>query len=1121
MTAPVVGAVAVEIRADARGLARDLRKNVEAAFKGLDLGKAIRDAVGRTDVKVKVTPEFDARTIPEKVRQTRVPKVPVELDPVVAAFQQEVRRQTQALARGVSAKIPIEADGGGLRQDLSRQIAAVQSQLKAKIDIDADTVGYEQSVRGAVARLEAAVKAHIPAELDADGLIASARRAAKAAQAATPDVEIGVDVDRDMLGSLGGNLLSKLPQMAQGLQSIGSAASDAAGSAARLGGSLVGAVTTASGPAGVAIGAMIALSAAIAAVGAAITFTAPAVGLLGGALGALPGLVAGVGGAVATLQLGFSGLAAALHKMPSGGGGGGQDPASRARQIAAAERGVESARRGIAGATRGLESAERGLESARRNVTVAVHAETVAERSLADAQGRARVTQEAVSRARRDAKEDIEDLALALSGAKLSEERATRDMEQAARELEQAKFTENPDKIAEADLAYRESVQAVKEATDSVGDLTEQQQDAAKKGVDGSDRVVAAVKDEQDAQRGVADAQWDVVQARNGVIDANNGVIDAQNALASANDGLTASYDGLASAQDALIEAQKKAPGGGGGALSDVVKLAPNAQAFVKAIKDLKPAFDDLRLDVQNRLFAGLGETVKDLATAWRPTLERELGKYADTFNGFLINLGKSMSKPEFVNNMGAGMESVRQNIDKVGQKISGPLIEAFGRLAKAADPLIDAIGDGLAGAIQDFSDWIIKLDKEKKLDKFFETAAGYAHDLFDIAGDVFSIIGSILSIFFNADQDASKTPLEGIKNTLHRLAEAMKDPEFQDNAKKFVGFFVELAGAMSDVAALADKVENFVFRVKLGLEAAKTDLRNFVTGVGEFVGDTSTALLGKGADLVDGLIDGMRSQAQALGQRARELKTAVFNGIGTVTGFLSDKGVDLARGLGEGIRTQLSSLRTRAREVLTTIGNGVGNVTGFLTSRGRDLINGMINGIGATIGTLRAKAGSLGREVLNAVGNTANMLVDAGKNIVIGLWNGIASLGQWLRSKVIRWIDDNVPAPIAWALKINSPSKVAASLGESVPEGLALGIDRGSDAVADAATRIANSALPALDSSAFSMGSLALSSTINAPAPRMQLDWAPGANGDPVLDGFRNLIQVRYGGDVQTALGG
>jgi phage-related protein len=246
-----------------------------------------------------------------------------------------------------------------------------------------------------------------------------------------------------------------------------------------------------------------------------------------------------------------------------------------------------------------------------------------------------------------------------------------------------------------------------------------------------------------------------------------------------------------------------------------------------------------------------------------------------------------------------------------------------------------------------------------------------------------------------------------------------------------------------------------------------------------------------------------------------------VFNGIGTVTGFLSDKGVDLARGLGEGIRTQLSSLRTRAREVLTTIGNGVGNVTGFLTSRGRDLINGMINGIGATIGTLRAKAGSLGREVLNAVGNTANMLVDAGKNIVIGLWNGIASLGSWLRSKVIRWIDDNVPAPIAWALKINSPSKVAASLGESVPEGLALGIDRGSSAVADAATRIANSALPALDSSAFSMGSLALSSTVNAPPPRMQVDWAPGANGDPVLDGLRNLIQVRYGGDVQTALGG
>lgn len=78
---------------------------------------------------------------------------------------------------------------------------------------------------------------------------------------------------------------------------------------------------------------------------------------------------------------------------------------------------------------------------------------------------------------------------------------------------------------------------------------------------------------------------------------------------------------------------------------------------------------------------------------------------------------------------------------------------------------------------------------------------------------------------------------------------------------------------------------------------------------------------------------------------------------------------------------------------------------------------------------------------ILDAIGNLGSLLLDKGRNLVEGLWNGINNARQWLKDKIMGFVTDAIPGPIADALGIASPSKVAAKLTRWVPRGMAGGM--------------------------------------------------------------------------------
>jgi phage-related protein len=951
--------------------------------------------------------------------------------------------------------------------------AAVEAEIK---DLDLDKVIGEKIGKKPIV-------VPVKTDLDTTGLAEKLKAAADlAARRAKAKVKVDVDVDKkDAAASIGGalkgltGLLPDIGGITSKVQGLIGSIQDAAGSSVKLGGNLAGAVATATGPVGAAIALVGALAAGVAAVGAAAIFAAPAISAAAGAIASIPAVAVGGGAALATLALGLRGLAAAFKPVAGGGGGGSaEDPASRARRIAGAERGIDSARRGIASATRGLASAERNYQDSLDNVT--------------QAQARAAKAQTAVNKAREEAAEDIDDLRRALTDAKLDEEDATLAVTEAQRALAAAQETGNIPDIERANLEYRKSVAALDDAKDAADDLSKASDESTKKGVEGSDKVQSALQDQADAFDQVKQAQQSVV--------------DAHDAVLSANESLQASYDGLASANDSLAEAQKKTASSGGAAAAQVIKLAPAAQKFVNAVKALGPAFDALRLDVQERLFKGLDKTVTNLGEAWVPQLRITLGSYADTFNTFFRDLGATLTTPKVISDLAAGAESVRSGLAELGKSVSGPLVQAFASLSAAASPFVTQLFHELAGVVDSFSTWVKRGEKSGALKEFFETAAQAVKDIFAVGRTVASIIGSIITIIIGKPQTSGKTPIQTFQEGLQKIADYLGDP---GNQEKIRNFITKIEDAVNSIIGLTVKVASIFDSIKHALG-----------------GDEKGA--GLGADIGSALITGMIAGITAGYQVLVEIIKANFGSITTIvkkifgiqspSTVFAEIGKNIMAGLTNGIRDGFTALTNLVGQLPGKIRGAIGKAGDVLYNTGHNIMVGLTNGINSLIGTVGTYAGYARNAITNVFTKAGSLLYNAGRSIVSGLINGIASmigtLGNYLHN-VGTFIQNN-KGPIA------KDRKLLVGAGQAIMQGLIVGIASQRGALGSELAGVTgqfDDLVPQL--TANPTASIRSSSTS---AASLTLGLDPSATSDGIMREFAKFISVRYNGDPVAALG-
>lgn len=433
------------------------------------------------------------------------------------------------------------------------------------------------------------------------------------------------------------------------------------------------------------------------------------------------------------------------------------------------------------------------------------------ERRLADAQKEALAAQEAINRAREEAAEQLEDLDRGLRGARFDQKDAVKALAVAERDLAAAQRRKDPKLIDAATDAYERAQLQLETVNDRVDDLTKEQQRAAAAGVEGSDQVRSALERQERATREVEDATYDLERAHRSA---------------------------------------------GGAAAQETTKLARSALAAVAAIKSLKQGWESLRLEVQERLFAGVDMEILDLSKAWMPTLRTRLGSMADTFNALFKRWAATSKKPEFISNIATGWQSIETLIDKVGAKVAGPGLEAFGKLAAAAKPFVDMLGDKVAGVIQHFADWIESAEKSGKLQEFFDKASRFFSDLWDIGGDVVALLGEFFSMWTDSENgEEAVSTFDAIKNGLHDLREWLKDPENRENLKEFIDGFVLLG-------TITMKVLGWL--VTTGIPAAWSALE-FLDNKFDSLMETVDKVASTAKGMWNGMIDGAKTAFNAV----------------------------------------------------------------------------------------------------------------------------------------------------------------------------------------------------------------------------------------------------------------
>lgn len=550
-----------------------------------------------------------------------------------------------------------------------------------------------------------------------------------------------------------------------------------------------------------------------------------------GAAAALAPALATAGTAAGALKLGLAGVGEAFKQAFA-------DNTADAKAAASATRAVESAQRGLANAQRGLadarvqaaervKEAQRAVADAERNLADTVEDSARrqrdaqvqvrdAERDLRDAQQDARDAQTSLTDARREAVRTLEDMNTRLAESRLDEREAVLRLKQAEDELKtaQQKPGVTPQQLAKLQLAYDRAKLNLTEQRRETKRLNADTTNANKAGVSGSEQVQRARERIADANQGVADKQRALARAQDDYhragVDGARAVADAQRALGDAQRGvdqaradgqrqIADAQRGVAEAASALADAQAAAAAQTSKLDEAMAKLSPNARSFVNAIRGVAPAWDAMRLSVQNALFSGLDTRVAGLARTAIPILQRQLTQTAALWN----HMGKSavgaiqdMADSGMLEDILAG---ANRNMAAF-KDTPGQLITAFGQLTVAAQPAFERLSQQMAGAFKSFSDGIAASFASGGLQEAMDTAFGLLSQLGTILGNAFGVVSNV----FKAASDAGGQILGVLGEVFAELRRITAMPGVQAALRSVFQAVAQIAQAIAPVIGAA-----------------------------------------------------------------------------------------------------------------------------------------------------------------------------------------------------------------------------------------------------------------------------------------------------------------------------
>lgn len=174
--------------------------------------------------------------------------------------------------------------------------------------------------------------------------------------------------------------------------------------------------------------------------------------------------------------------------------------------------------------------------------------------------------------------------------------------------------------------------------------------------------------------------------------------------------------------------------------------LSPNARAAATALRDITPAFSDLRAQVQDAFFAGFDDTLRSIASTLVGPLTEGMTAAAEGLAGITTRLGEAATSGAgvaFIENSFTALSNILANL----QEPLGLLFEAFLSLGSAiaiAFGSAETAGAGLGDLITRFAEFINTAADSGAAISWVEGAIGVFSALGAIISPVIGILGSV-----------------------------------------------------------------------------------------------------------------------------------------------------------------------------------------------------------------------------------------------------------------------------------------------------------------------------------------------------------------------------------------
>lgn len=150
---------------------------------------------------------------------------------------------------------------------------------------------------------------------------------------------------------------------------------------------------------------------------------------------------------------------------------------------------------------------------------------------------------------------------------------------------------------------------------------------------------------------------------------------------------------------------------------------------------------------------------------------------------------------------------------------------------------------------------------------------------------------------------------------------------------------------------------------------------------------------------------------------------------------------VDIVKSLVTGVKDNLPQIAEGAVTTVETLVDGIIYMLPSIIETGLKLIVALANSLITHLPQLIIKIPEIIRAIVKGFSDGMPNIIEIGKNIVNGVWQGIKSMESWFTSKV-KGFFSRIVNSVKNALGIHSPSKVFASIGVYMAEGLGEGWD-------------------------------------------------------------------------------